>query len=69
MHTVALIAKQHLEEGTELLMDYRLDPEVIANAPSWYHPLDMEIIKRNREHFKPADKEKSAAPGEDTPSG
>lgn len=46
MHTVALIAMRHISEGDELVMDYRLDPELFQ--ADWYHPVDMDIIKRQR---------------------
>lgn len=46
MPSVVLLTTRHLQDGDELLMDYRLDP-ASKSLPSWYEPYDLEEA-RNR---------------------
>jgi hypothetical protein len=36
MRSVVFLASRPLDEGTELLVDYRLNPAESAKLPAWY---------------------------------
>jgi hypothetical protein len=47
MHSMAIIAARPLEDGDELLMDYRLLPN--GPLPEWYHHFDEEEAAKRME--------------------
>jgi hypothetical protein len=44
MKTVVLIASRQIQPGEELLMDYRLNPDL--PTPGWYVPVDVEHSRK-----------------------
>jgi hypothetical protein len=41
MKSLVMISSKHIEDGDELLMDYKLNPDAL-NLPLWYRTYDIE---------------------------
>ncbi len=58
MHSMVLMTCRHVEDGDELVRDYRLDPDD-PNLPSWYSNFDEVAARLSRrpqdELFDPND--------------
>lgn len=40
MKTILMVATKEIQDGEEILMDYRFNPKARAIYPSWYVPHD-----------------------------
>ena len=50
---MVLVATRPLASGTELFLNYRLNPNS-ENHPAWYHPCDVEEDESRWNHTRPA---------------
>jgi len=49
--TQVLISKSDIPDGSEILLDYRLNPKKKKYWPSWYTPVDVDAAKRRWAYF------------------
>lgn len=47
MRSVVLVASRIIPPGEELVMDYRLNPDI--EAPTWYVQVDEELARKRWE--------------------
>ncbi|EKX48836.1 hypothetical protein GUITHDRAFT_105460 [Guillardia theta CCMP2712] len=48
---MVLISKSDIPDGSEILLDYRLNPKKKKYWPSWYTPVDVDAAKRRWAYF------------------